>query len=222
MGLTFLLISSMSSSSMDHGIPLTFCIVLVRQGMMDNRGKWLSLGSLKGGAVRGRKIRRSGSGPWLSSFLVFFFPFPVSLAWDIKILTTHFVTSIYHIFVQIIYLLRPELKAVITDAPPKATDSTCRLTMCSCDKIRETQVPRPAHVESSRVSRLFLDHRPSSAPPTVDKNDDFMASRFRSISNISSMFASHNLINGGTFTQVHGDAHYHSFRGPFPFESFPS
>ena len=29
------------------------------------------------------------------------------------------------------------------------------------------------------------------------------------------MFASHSLITGGTFTQVHGDAHYHGFRGAF-------
>jgi hypothetical protein len=35
---------------------------------------------------------------------------------------------------------------------------------------------------------------------------------------MSSMAAPYTLnISGGTFTQVHGDAHYHGFRGaPFP------
>ena len=94
---------------MSREIRFTFCIVLAGRDVRGNRVKWLSLGSLKGGAVRGRKIRRSGSGRLLSSFLFFFFPFSSQL---IKILTTHFVTSI---FVQIINLLRPELKAVITD-----------------------------------------------------------------------------------------------------------
>jgi len=33
---------------------------------------------------------------------------------------------------------------------------------------------------------------------------------------MSSMLAPYNLnITGGTFTQVHGDAHYHGFRGAF-------
>ena len=30
---------------------------------------------------------------------------------------------------------------------------------------------------------------------------------------MSSMLAPYTLITGGTFTQVHGDAHYHSSRG---------
>jgi hypothetical protein len=51
--------------------------------------------------------------------------------------------------------------------------------------------------------------------PTID-GARFLFREQLKISNtngMSSMFASHNLITGGTFTQVQGDAHYHGFRG---------
>jgi hypothetical protein len=57
----------------------------------------------------------------------------------------------------------------------------------------------PAHHQDPTIDRETF---PSGEQPQISHTNG-----------MSSMFGSNTFITGGTFTQVHGDAHYHGFRG---------